>query len=192
MQSSHSTLYPLSHLSLKSLHTNNFINRIVIIKSNKSEASLLSTLPVFHDLYGFNLSIFFKVFPQIIFFCIFLNSTNKYFLYSEVCPRLYRILQCQEWNSVFKVVGKDQDMWLTGTLTHLPGNCSLWFNHASINLMWSSAHGSIHLLHTGVSHKAKASGTLCLWVSHHLQPHKEALCISVLLELLNPFKSTNY
>lgn len=35
--------------------------------------------------------------------------------------------------------------------------------------MWSSTHGSIHLFHTRVSHKAKASGTFCLWVSHHLK-----------------------
>jgi len=60
---SHVTLSSRKLKFLTELHTNNFINCVMIIKSYKSEASFLSALPVFHDFYGFNLAIFFKVFP---------------------------------------------------------------------------------------------------------------------------------
>lgn len=88
----------------------------MVIKSNKGKPPLFATATVSHYLYNFNFAILFKVIPQVVFFCIFLNSPNKYFFYCQVSPRPLRILKLMHVKGSVRHV----QLYITSNITGSP------------------------------------------------------------------------
>ena len=69
----------------------NLIYGVMVIKGYKSKASLFTTASVSHDFSHFSFPIPFKITPQVMFFSVLFNATNKNLFHSLVGTRSLRI-----------------------------------------------------------------------------------------------------
>lgn len=106
------------------------IHRIMVVKSNKSEASFLARLSISNYLNRVDFSVLLKVISKMMFLHVFGNSADKQLLHSDESPQLSMVLS---WDSAFG------------------------HNHLPINEMRSGRHGGIQLSHGRKCDETKSS-----------------------------------
>lgn len=85
----------------------------MVIEGDKAESSLLPSGAFLHDINAFNLSIFLKMFPDVVLLGVFLDSTNK------------DLLHCQ------------MGTWFIGVLKERVPMSTPHFNNAVVSAFWS-------------------------------------------------------
>ena len=106
------------------------IHGIMVLKSNKSEASFLARLSISNYLNGADFSVLLKVISKMAFLRVFCDSADKQLLHSDESPPLSMVFS---WDSTF---GR---------------------NHLPINEMRSGRHGGILLSHGRECDETKSS-----------------------------------
>lgn len=170
--------------------TNNPINGIMVIKGDESKAPLLSRVTVSHDVNDLNFSKLLEVIPQVGFFCIFFDASNKNLLNRYVCTWAVWVLRVKnqltyyyyELEQAYNRYGMSNAKrelnirWNCATKTiYLSGNCSFRLYHSSIHLMRTSRHGSINFFYRWISYKAKTPGSLAVRIPHDLKSEMHIL-----------------
>lgn len=80
----HQTL-PLSiGLYTQTIHTNDFVNSVVVIEGHKAKPSLPCSTAFQHYVNAFDLSILFKIVTDLVLLSVFLDSTNKYLFHWQM------------------------------------------------------------------------------------------------------------
>lgn len=157
--------------------TDNPINCIMVIKGDKSKSPLLSSVTVSHDVNDLNFTKLLEVIPQVGFFCIFFDASNKNFLYRYVCSRAVWVLKESSTKQVYNryvkykmcVLNIKWNCVTKNNIQYLSGNCSFRFYHSSIHLMRTSQHGSVNFLYRWISYKAKTPGSFAVRIPHDLK-----------------------
>lgn len=72
--------------------TDNPVNWVVVIKSDKGEPPLLPSIAICHDVNDFNCAKLLEVVTQLRFFCVFFDASNKDLFHCYVGPRTVWIL----------------------------------------------------------------------------------------------------
>lgn len=78
----------------------------MVIKRHKAESSLFSSGALLHDINAFNLPIFLKILPNMVFLGVLLDTTDKDLLHRQMGARFIRVLQ-QRAMSTSQMMQKD-------------------------------------------------------------------------------------
>lgn len=126
----------------------------MIIKCYETKAPLFARLFVCDDFYAVNFSIFLEVFPKVMLFCIFFDTTNKKFFNCNVGTRLSRFLKFKECvnilshlftysnssenNAAVKWQKQFKWGWCANKHYYLSGYSTLRLHNSAVNRMWAS------------------------------------------------------